>query len=795
MVFFKRAKKVEGKSDPNRLEIGLRVLKTEEGFYSVCQMQTREDILTAETREKAETAKERLETLINWNRPEDVYLMILQGDTDYEIFQEMNRIIDHYDMENEDGEMMEWFIYDESEGGIRYIVEDDDEYRYEVTGELIGEGLAIHEEEQGIWTIDHIPTAIMMTQVSGYEKAKKIATHISELVRWGEKEIIDLFFEVEELQKYLADVKNAVMADHLIPPIPEKLLYKLEFYSIRNERTDWKRFNKAIERLLSMTGLDIFKKEVSNMVYEIKGKEKNHDKIKHSKSNLHMTFTGPAGTGKTEMARIMSEIFASLGYLEKGHLVEVDRSQLVGEHIGHTAPLVKKAVEEAMGGTLFIDEAYSLAGDDQDFGNEAIAALIKEMEDKKGSFMVILAGYQAEMNTLLDSNEGFRSRIKNHFHFTDYTPGQVALIVQNILENKGYIILDDVRKEIDMVINRISKQGKIEGNARKARNIAEEIEEELNIRIGKDREMKIKDTRIITVEDVKLATGNSSKNKDLAELESIKVAAIQKLHSLIGMNELKTQVQRIMNTMVIDKMRYENGISSAKTRMHMIFSGPPGTGKTTVARIIGEFLKGAGILSSGHFIEATRSDLVAGYVGQTAINTKKVIAKAMGGVLFIDEAYSLASTSNNDFGKEALDTLIKEMEDHGEDLVVILAGYGDDMEGLMKLNEGLRSRVPYHFAFPHYSSDELYEMALLQLEKIGLIPNMKARKSIGIYISETVKENGGYAEGDGRWIRNLAESIKENQADRLAKKGMDITLNELREITEEDLPCKEGRGV
>ena len=776
--------------DSKVIETGLKVLQTDEGFFGVYQMQTGDELLVAETKEKAERAKIRLEELTNWNRPDDVYLMICSAEMDYEIFQEMNRIIDYYDMETEDGSTVEWFTHTERNDNIHYIVEDDDERCYEVEGELITEGLAIHQETTGVWTIDHIPTAVMMTTMPDYERARFLAEHMSELIRWGEREVVDLFYEVPEFREYLAAIKNAVLEERPIPELPEKLSYKLEFFHIQSEKTDFRRFNKAIDRLMGMTGLDVFKGQVLKMIYSLAGREKNSDDIKHGKPNIHMAFMGPAGTGKTEMARIMSEIFASLGYLEKGHLIEVDRSQLVGQHIGKTAPKVKKAVSKAMGGTLFIDEAYSLAGDEQDFGPEAIAALIKEMEDHKGEFMVILAGYQADMEKLIDANEGFRSRIKHHFHFYDYTPEQVSTIIQNILLDWGYICPDDVKNEITRAVKGKSKQGKVDGNARTARNIAEDISNELNIRIGKDREQKIKNTRMITVEDVKGAMDDQGKNQNRTELESIKNSASEKLRNLVGLQDLKVQAQRILNTIVIDNMRYQNGLSPEKTKMHMVFYGPPGTGKTTVARVMGEFLKGAGVLSNGHFVEASRSDLVAGYVGQTALKTKEVISKAMGGILFIDEAYSLASDETSGFGKEALDILIKEMEDHADNLVVILAGYQEDMEKLMNLNEGLRSRIPYHFDFPHYSADELYQMALIQLKQShGLIPSEEASESLQLYIQRKVTENNGYIDGDGRWIRNLTQEIRTNQADRLTLFDQAaITIELLQEVTINDIP-------
>lgn len=792
MGIFNREKKVkeEIQEEPKIIEVGLKVLQTEQGFFGVYQMQTGDEILLAETKEKAERAKGRLENLISWNRPEDVYFMILSGETEYEVFTVMNKIIDYYDMRTEEGNIDEWLTHSQSSNGIYYMVEDDNERQYEVSGEFIIDGLAIHQEKSGIWTIDHIPTAVMMTEMPNYESARQLAEYMSKLIRWGEREVVLLFNETPDFRDYLSMTKKAVLNGLPIPSLPEKLSYKLEFFHIQNERTDFSRFNKAIDQLTGMTGLDVFKKQVFKLIYSLAGREKNAENIKQIKPNIHMAFMGPAGTGKTEMARIMSEIFASLGYLEKGHLIEVDRSQLVAQHIGKTAPKVKEAVKKALGGTLFIDEAYSLVGDEQDFGPEAIATLIKEMEDHKGEFMVILAGYQADMEKLINSNEGFRSRIKQHFHFYDYTPEQVAVIIQNILVHKGYICPDEVVTEISRAVKAKSKQGKVDGNARTARNIAEDIEEELNIRIGKDREQQFKNTRMINVDDVKIATDKLAQNQNRKELESIKTSASEKLQNLIGLHDLKIEVQRILNTIVIDNLRFQNGLSPEKTKMHMVFYGPPGTGKTTVARIMGEFLKGAGVLSNGHFIEASRSDLVAGYIGQTALKTKDLIAKAMGGILFIDEAYSLASDDKSSFGKEALDTLIKEMEDHADNLVVILAGYRNEMDKLMNLNEGLRSRIPYHFDFPHYSAAELYEMALIQLkQRDTLIPSEEASKSLQLYIHRKVEENNGYIDGDGRWIRNITQEIRTNQANRLSLFNQsDITFEQLQEVNISDIP-------
>lgn len=793
MFFGRKKNKNERREEQSRpTEKGLKIKQIGNEEYAVYQMQTEEKILSAKTKERATEAKRRLDGIIDWNTEKDVYLSILQGDTDFSIFEEMNRIIDFYEIEEEDEEEESYPTETENGEYIYYEVKDENGLQNRVKGERITQGLAIHQERGGGWTIDHIPSRNMLTEFSKYEDAKKCAVAIADIVKWNDEKTVQLIQGVPDFKEYLRLVKQAVIRNQDIPERPQRLLYKMEilmeFFRIKTEKSNVKQFCRAIDRLMDMSGLDVIKQEVLGMIYSLAGQKKNEGKVKQSNHNLHMVFLGPAGTGKTEVARIMSEILASLGYLEKGNLVEVDRSTLVGTHIGETAKLVKKAVSEAMGGTLFIDEAYSLAtGGENDFGKEAIATLIKEMEDNKGKFSVILAGYQADMNTLLNANEGFRSRIKHYFHFYDYTPKQIADIVGNILEGKGYIVPSETKEECRKAVNRIAKQGKVEGNAREARNIAENIEEALNIRIGKDVNKEIFDTNLVTIEDVKMATDPKMKSQKREELEEIKQKALQKLQNLIGLQDLKSRAQSILNTIVIDNMRYQNELTTTKSRMHMVYLGPPGTGKTTVARIMGEFLKGSGMLSSGHYVEASRSDLVAGYVGQTAPKVKDVVAKAMGGVLFIDEAYSLAS--GDKFGKEALDTLIKEMEDHGDNLVVILAGYKKEMDDLMELNVGLSSRIPYHIDFPHYNAEELYEISLLQLrQSYGLVPTEKAKEFLQAYIQWKVNENSGYVEGDGRWIRNLAEELKTHQSNRLANfPPSDITVEKLKELTVEDI--------
>jgi len=238
--------------------------------------------------------------------------------------------------------------------------------------------------------------------------------------------------------------------------------------------------------------------------------------------------------------------------------------------------------------------------------------------------------------------------------------------------------------------------------------------------------------------------------------------ALQELDSLIGLNQVKTQVRKFLATMQAYKKKKAAGFPVEMHSLHMVFVGPPGTGKTTVARIMAKLLKALGFLSSGHLVETDRSGLVAGYIGQTALKTQEVINKAKGGVLFIDEAYALSEGSDNDFGKEAVATLIKAMEDYRNDLVIIFAGYRAEMEKFLDINPGLRSRVPYKFDFADYTPEEICQMVHHLLSKKRYNIDTEALEVIQYSVNE-FKKPDGTVNGSGRFARNLVERIEEAQ--------------------------------
>lgn len=250
--------------------------------------------------------------------------------------------------------------------------------------------------------------------------------------------------------------------------------------------------------------------------------------------------------------------------------------------------------------------------------------------------------------------------------------------------------------------------------------------------------------------------------KEPEKIEDLKA----ELDSYIGLEPVKQEVRNLINIVTVYQMREKNGLPNTDLSLHMVFSGNPGTGKTTIARIMARIYHSLGILSKGQLVEVDRSGLVAGYVGQTALKTSKVIEKALGGVLFVDEAYALNGGSENDFGQEAIDTILKAMEDHRDDLVVIVAGYDDLMEDFIHSNPGLESRFNRFLHFEDYTLDEMMGIFAMQCKKGCYTLEEDAEAQVRAFIQE--ENDGGISFGNGRGVRNLFEKILVQQANRLA---------------------------
>ena len=549
---------------------------------------------------------------------------------------------------------------------------------------------------------------------------------------------------------------------------------------------------ETVEEVLSMLneliGMEVVKKSVGDLCQSIQNNQKRKEMgLVAENPKVHIVLTGNPGTGKTTVARILGKLFHAMQLLPSDKVIETAGLDMTAGYVGQTKDKVNELCDKAMGGVLFIDEAYYLAGTDgssNSFGSEAVGTLLKRMEDDRGKFVVIAAGYQNEMQNFLRMNPGLDSRFEHKIHIEDYSSDELFKILLLQMKKSQFVFSTDDKAELvakNAIQELCKNKQKDFANARAVRNLFDTMKLRMDSRIANLSADSLTKESLTTI----CACDIPHDESKTLSVEDI----FAELNELIGMEKVKKAVGELYATIKINIELEKIGQNPKKPEIHIALTGNPGTGKTTIARIFGKLFSAIGMLSRDKVIECDRSKIVAKYVGHTAQNMQRLCDDATGGILFIDEVYTLAT---DDFGREATDTLMKRMEDDRGKFVVVVAGYENKMNEWMATNEGLSSRFTHRIHIDDYNPSELYELFCLYAKKEGLTLTKNAQAIAEQFIQQIWK-NRTKDFANGRTIRKFFDLVVRKKNSRvIALDENKRTKEVLTTITSEDFLFEEG---
>lgn len=492
---------------------------------------------------------------------------------------------------------------------------------------------------------------------------------------------------------------------------------------------------------------------------------------------IHFVLTGNPGVGKTTVAKLIGQLFYEMGYLDSGHVVETDRSELVAGYVGQTAIRTRNAVERAMGGVLFIDEAYTLKRQKEtgnDFGQEAIDTLVKLMDQYKGRFIVVAAGYPREMKTFIESNPGLSGRFKT-ISIEDYTGEEMQKILAFHAGRKQAGFSESFRGHLaDFCENWVDLADENWQNAREAVNLIDDMLRNWQ----RDEEAKQQgDVKVL--EEKHLPPAYREYLRPVAEMRE---EVLRQLQGMTGLSGVKKAIEKLRKRMIAGDQDFPG---------HYLFLGNPGTGKTTIARYMGRILRNLKMLKRGHMVEYTAADLMSEVFNEENHGDfYQVAKKAMGGVLFIDEAHQLAEDTTGR-GTSIFKALVPFMENNRKEICVIVAGYEESMDALLKTDIGFRNRFTETIIFENYSGEELRDILLGMLAERGIEADEQYREYALRALTRYVAVHGKEPDfGNARFIRtSFLPDTLDAQTNRLIDKyGEDFPREEKRHLTGEDIP-------
>ena len=555
-------------------------------------------------------------------------------------------------------------------------------------------------------------------------------------------------------QAFVADLLDQIYAQYYMRPRKERRLTADCVPALDPQIHSAEHILGQMEQLV---GLQTVKTEFRNMF-----KLQMAGLIDPGITSYHMLFSGNPGTGKTTVARMAADLFFRMGVLKTNKLVSVKPSDLVSEWIGGTGMKAMEVIRRAYNGVLFIDEAYGIANMSR--GDELLNVLLQEMENHADKLVVIFAGYTGEMRELLKANPGLGSRIGQEIHFADYSLEELAEIFRQMCKKDGFSVDPSAQDEMEDCIAALMTR-EFFGNARDIRNMLQDLKE-------------------IWSEDFYIAV--TEQGMDPADVKRIflphhfeKIMPPKKevsIQDLVGLDVLKNKLEVFKRQALYQKHLREKGFADLSDfSMHMIFTGNPGTGKSTVARLIADDLYSIGMLKTNRLVMVERKDLIDIH-GNTAKKTADVIRQAVGGVLFIDEAYALSDGryGNND----CIEVLLTAMEAHKADTVFVFAGYVEQMQDFLAANPGIQSRIGYTFHFDDYSPEDLTNMYAEKMRKTGFVVSESALDKVR-EIMEYFQDVKNF--GNGRFVNHVIHQTISQRANREFE-------NEYRDIRAQDIP-------
>jgi AAA+ superfamily predicted ATPase len=548
--------------------------------------------------------------------------------------------------------------------------------------------------------------------------------------------------------------------------------------------------------LARLVGLDAVKQHMRSIRNRLEvNRRRAAFGVKDSKP-LHTIFQGSPGIDFCGVANILGKMLCDLNVLTSKPVTVLGRENLVGTNSESTVKMTKAAVAKGLGGVLLVKDVKcfknkeAAGGSSDHYGQLALTTFVECITDAqakassdsakpKDAVVVILAGRREEVTKLLEGAPALQPLMATTVDFAEYGVSEMCKLLRDKVEEEGFHLgaaLTDEKIE-GMLRPRITRAGAEKGGLVLVSSMVEEAKHRQTDRVYEAKTMS-RDSLLCLVE----ADFRVAQDKDL-DADTV----LKELDDIIGLDSVKSHMASLKAQLLMDRKRRAAGLgANSSPTLHMIFTGNPGTGKTTVARIIAELLQSLGYLRRGHLVETDRAGLVGGYCGQTAIKTTEVVESALGGMLFIDEAYSLVSTDSKDsFGREALDTLMKLVEDHRDDLVVVLAGYPEEMKELLSHNPGVASRFPSTIQFDDYTVPELMRIGGKMLTKQQLELSPEAQEAME---EECKKLNAksGRDNGNGRSVRNMMERAVRNQAVRLSRNDGTLKADQMRKLEAKD---------